>query len=349
MGFHASCSAARTLESRENVIMTSRDNLISSTRLADDGRRNLRHLRPIAALLLVATLPACFHELPPPPTKGYGEPYQGVGKPIYVKSGRNDTSISEGGRPIRSEQALEATKDEEYEIRRQDAKKYNDKIYAEGQSHRTLGKIFLGTGTALAVAGFAVMIVVPSLVREETSTPATTSDPDTRLTKPGGASAGALVGGLLVGLVGIGLAAYGYIGGAKDPPYHVWKTPKELDRPAYIRERTEPYNEAIGAPPVEEQPGSVESVPLAPGQRKPPPERPADPKSRSAAASPGGAPPPPANSATMAPTKPGPAAPASSAKPGPTPGPAARPGASGPPGPPPPVPGRPPPRPMGGR
>jgi hypothetical protein len=335
--------------------MTSRDNLISSTSLADDGRCNLRHLRPIAAILLVATLPACFHEVPLPPTKGYGEPYKATGKPIYVKNGRGDMSgvhdwnITEGPRAITSEQALEATKDPEYEIRRQDAKKYNDKIYAEGQSHRTLGKIFLGTGTALAIAGFSVMIFVPTLLRDETTTPATTSDPDTRLTKPGGASAGALVGGLVVGLVGLGLAAYGYVGGSKDPPYHVWKTPDDLDRPAYVREKTEPYNETIGAPPVEEQPGSVESVPLAPGQRKPPPERPADPKSRTGAAPSA----PPANSAMApTPTKPGPVAPGPSAKPGPVaPGPSARPGPmpGGPPGPPPPVPGRPAPRPAGGR
>lgn len=305
--------------------MTSRDNLISSARLAKDGRCNLRHLRSIAAVLLVATLPTltgCFHELPPPPTKGYGEPYKGSGKPIYVKNGRNDWNITEGQRPITSEQALEATKDEEYETRRQDAKKYNEQIQAEGESHRTLGKIFLGTGSALAIAGFAVMIAVPSLLRDETMTPATATDPDTRLTKPGGASNAALIGGLVVGLAGLGLAAYGYIGGAKDPPYHEWRTPKDLDRPAYVREKTEAYNETIGAPPVEEQPGSVESVPLAPGQRKPPPERPADPKARNGAApaassSPAGAPAPAASAAPSA--KPGPVAPGPSAKPGPTP------------------------------
>lgn len=305
--------------------------MIWSARLAHSGRCNLRHLRPIAAVLLVATLPTltgCFHELPPPPTKGYGEPYRPSGKPIYVKDTRGDFTITEGQRPITSEQALEATKDEEYELRRQNAKKYNETLQSEGQSHRTLGKIFLGTGGALAIAGFAVMIVVPSLLREETTMPATRTDPDTRLTKPGGASAGALVGGLIVGLAGLGLAAYGYIGGAKDPPYHVWKTPKDLDRAAYVREKTEPYNESIGAPPVEEQPGSVESVPLAPGQRKPPPERPADPKSKNPAAA--ASPPAPASSAALAPgAKPGPVAPGPSAKPGPS--------AAPPPGPQPPV------------
>lgn len=244
---------------------------ISSAGVANDERCPRRYVRSVAALLLVATLPACLGEVPLPPTQGYGERYQGTGKPIYVKDGRSDWSIKEGERPITSEQALEVTKDEEYEVRRQEAKKYNEQIYAEGQSHRSLGKILMGAGAGVAVAGFAVALVVPSLLRDETTSPPTGVDPERRVTEPGGASVGVLAGGIILGLAGLGLMTYGYVGGRKDPPYHEWKTPAALNRPAYVREKTEPYNESIGAPPVEEQPGSVESLPLAPGQRKPPP------------------------------------------------------------------------------
>ncbi|MBX3226422.1 MAG: hypothetical protein KIT84_44630 [Labilithrix sp.] len=249
----------------------------------------MRFVRPVAAFLLVAQA-ACLPELPPPPTRGYGAPYAGTGKPIYVKDSRNDWQASEGGRPITSEQALEATKDEEYEIRRQAAKAYNEKIHVEGQSNRSLGKVLMYAGTGVAVAGFAVMFVLPSALRETTTTPRTATEPEVRVTEAGGASTAALLGGLLVGLAGIGMIAYGYVGGSKDPPYHLWRTPSALDRPAYVREKTEAYNERIGAPPVEEQPGAVETIPLAPGQRKQPPPKPPAHPSAPGAASPGHAP-----------------------------------------------------------
>lgn len=254
----------------------------------------------------MATLPACFSALPPPPTKGYGEPYAATNKPIYVKDGRSDWQIDEGpsgaGKRITSEQALEATKDVEYETRRQDAKKYNEQLHAEGESHRTLGKIMMIAGVGVAAVGFGVMAAVPSQLREETTTPATRVDPDERITKPGGASAGVLVGGFLVGLVGVGMIVYGVIGGNKNPPYMAWKTPKPLDNSSYVRERTEPYNESIGAPAVDQQMGSVESLgAIAPGQRKPPAERPTlkpNPSAPAAAA-------PPVGSATPAPASSG--------------------------------------------
>ena len=59
-------------------------------------------------------------------------------------------------------------------------------------------------------------------------TPASGAKPEMKVTEPGGASAGVLVGGLVVGLLGVGLALYGDIWGAKNPPYHEWKTPKDL-------------------------------------------------------------------------------------------------------------------------
>ena len=309
--------------------MNGRDNLLSKARVAKDARCTLRHLRPIAALLFAATLPACLGPLPPPPTKGYGAAYTATGKPIYVKNGRNDWNITEGQRPVTSEQALEAVKDEEYEIRRQDAKAYNDKIRAEGESNRSRGKIYTIAGVGIAILGFGTMLVVPSLVREENTTAASAGAPEQKITQPGGASAGFLVGGLVTGLIGVGLALYGDIWGSKDPPYHVWKTPKDLDRPAYVREQTEKYNESIGAPPVEEQPGSVESVPLAPGQRKPPAERPqmqkpkgGPPGAASAAPGPAGSASPPASSAPPA---------SSIVKPGPSASPSAKPGLVAPP------------------
>jgi hypothetical protein len=46
--------------------------------------------------------------------------------------------------------------------------------------------------------------------------------------------------------------SYGYLGGKQPPPYHFWRTPGPLDRPAYVRQQTEPYNEKLGhsTPPV---------------------------------------------------------------------------------------------------
>lgn len=260
----------------------------------------LRFLKPVAGLLLVATTTACFHELPPVPTKGYGDPYKPTGKPIYVHDARGGWEVAEGGKPITSEQALEATKDPEYEIRRQEAKKYNQQIFEEGESHRTRGKIMLGSGTVIAIGGFVVMALLPTALRGTTDTPATATSPEVKELKPGGASNAALLGGLGVGILGIAIAAYGYIGGNVDPPYHIWKTPKDLDRPAYVREKTEKYNEDIGAPPVEDQPGAVETLPLAPGQRKPPPSRPTTGGGRGGATN-AGPPPPGVAPATPAP------------------------------------------------
>jgi hypothetical protein len=68
---------------------------------------------------------------------------------------------------------------------------------------------------------------------------------------------------------------YGYFGGRRAPPYHRWRTPDALNRPAYIRQQTEPYNESLAGqiddrlpprpPPTTRQP--------PPTTRQPPPRK----------------------------------------------------------------------------
>jgi hypothetical protein len=209
-----------------------------------------------------------------PPMAGYGDPYKGSGKPIYVKDSRDDWDITEGPGKISSEKALEASGDPEYEARRQLAKAHNDKLYGEGKRRRSRGKTYAHVGLGMLIAGIVVAALVPNLVASETITPASNAMPEIRESGPSGASKGAAYGGVAFAALGAAILGYGYIGGRKQPPYHVWRTPPALDRPAYIREKTEALNEKLGAPPVEDQPGGVDDLPLAPGQRKPPPARP---------------------------------------------------------------------------
>jgi hypothetical protein len=223
-------------------------------------------------LLLVAgciRLPATTS----PPLTGYGDPYQGTGKPIYVKDSRDDWDITEGPGKISSEKALEASGDPEYEARRQIAKSHNDKLYGEGKRRRARGKSYAYTGLGMLVVGIVVAVFVPNMVADETVTPASGAMPEIRESGPSGASQGAAYGGVAFAALGAAILGYGYIGGRKQPPYHEWRTPPALNRPAYIREKTEALNEKLGAPAVEDQPGGVDD-PLAPGQRKPPPARP---------------------------------------------------------------------------
>jgi hypothetical protein len=236
-------------------------------------------MRIVALGALLLTTTACIREVKTPPTAGYGAPYQGTGKPIYLKDSRTDWAITEGGKPMTSEHALEATNDPEYETRRTIGKEYNAQLYADGQDRRTKGQILVVAGGVLAIAGFVGSAILPGVLRESTTTPATATDPEVRDTSAGGASIGVMYGGVAVGLVGIGMMVYGYLGGSKPPPYVAWRTPAALNRPAYIRERTEGYNEKIGVATVQEQPGAVENIPLAPGQRKAPPPRPTGPAS----------------------------------------------------------------------
>jgi hypothetical protein len=228
---------------------------------------------PLVAVLGTGCLPA----IPAPPTKGYAEPYRGNGKPVYVKDSRDEFKISQSNAEITSEQALEITDDKEYETRRQIAKEYNKRLFAEGEDRHSTGKILMGTGTGVMLVGIAAALLGPNILRDQSTVPASATAPETREDKAGGAATASLIGGIALAVIGVGVIYYGYSGAKEPPPYFQWHTPDALNRPAYVRQMTEPYNEKIGAPAVAEQPGSVESVTSAPGQRKAPPHRPGAP------------------------------------------------------------------------
>lgn len=226
------------------------------------------------ALALALALVGCLPAVRPVPTLGYGEPYKGDGKAVYVKDSRNDWAVEQSGKHITSEQALEIASDQEYLARREIAKEYNKKLFAEAESRHTKGTVMMGTGAVAILGGVASAVFLPSLLRESNSTPASATEPETREKKAGALSSTALIGGIALVVIGAGVIYFGFKGGRAEPPYHVWKTPKALDRPAYVRQQTEAYNEKIGATVVAEQPGAVDNLALAPGQRKTPPPRP---------------------------------------------------------------------------
>ena len=229
----------------------------------------------LGTAILVLVVQACMPPLPPPPTLGYGEPYKGTGQPINVKDSRNDWDITEGNRPMTSEQALEASGDPEYEARRQIAKHYNDQLYSEGKTHRRNGTIMMGASIGVAIIGFLAGAVLASSTLDTTTVPADNMMPEMRTTVAGGTAKGFVFLGnasLIVGLIGLG---YGWYGGSRPPPYHRWHTPEALNRPAYVRQHTEEYNDKLGAPATGQPHGPVDDgLGLAPGQRKPPPPRP---------------------------------------------------------------------------
>jgi hypothetical protein len=110
---------------------------------------------------------------------------------------------------------------------------------------------------------------------ETMTTPPTDTQPESRTTGPTSAASGLALLGTLSIYAGLFTVLYGAYGGSRPPPYQTWKTPDALDRPAYVRQATEVYNEKIGAPGVSDAPGFTETpTQLAPGQRKPPPPRP---------------------------------------------------------------------------
>jgi hypothetical protein len=226
-----------------------------------------------AALLIV--MQGCMRPIPPPPMAGYGDPYKGNGQPIYVKDSRDDWTINEGKERLTSEQALEASGDAEYEARRQMMKDYNVKLYREGLAHQTRGRMMMLAGIAIAVGGYFGFKILARNSVETTTMPATDTMPEMRTSEPtGGAKGYALLGTLSI-YAGLLTVLYGGYGGSRPPPYQEWHTPAALDRPAYVRQSTEAYNEKIGAPGVSDAPGFTETpTQLAPGQRKPPAPRP---------------------------------------------------------------------------
>ena len=219
------------------------------------------------AFVVVAACTGCIGTVSQPPTAGYGDPYRGTGEQISVKDSRTDWDITEGGHKITSEQALEATGDAEYEARRQIARDYNVRIYREGQAHRSRGNVMIGIGAGLTAIGLVLVGVVAKSLQQETITPPMGTMPEMRsYTASTGTTLSVDIGIVAVALGVVGMS-YGYLGGKRPPPYHYWETPGPLNRPAYVRQQTEPYNEKLGKTPPT-------NMPNAPRTRMPPMRRP---------------------------------------------------------------------------
>jgi hypothetical protein len=218
-------------------------------------------------VLLGASIPACFSAVPLPPTAGYGAPYKGTGEGIYVKDSRTDWDVTEGHHKITSEQALEASGDPEYEARRQIAKAYNGRLHDEGEAHHGRAYHVMEASLGAIIVGSILYAIAPH-TQSETDTAAMAGMPEMQAFKSGIATdVLASVGSALI-IAGIAGVPYAYIGGRRTPPYHVWHTPGPLNRPAYVRQQTEAYNEKIGAPSIPDvQTG--EQLPAPPGVKPP--------------------------------------------------------------------------------
>jgi hypothetical protein len=195
----------------------------------------------VSAGLITCVITGCITSVTPAPTAGYGAPYHGNGQRILVGDSTAGWDVKEGGTKITSEQALEATGDSEYEARRQIARHYNERLFDQGRAHARNGTIMVVIGVAAAVAGVVLSSVLANSLRSETVTPATADMPEMRSYDSGSLKiegAGLAIGGVVI-------AGLGYYLGIRSPPYHEWKTPAELDRPAYVRQLTEPYNEKM--------------------------------------------------------------------------------------------------------
>jgi hypothetical protein len=198
-------------------------------------------VRPLSAGLITCVITGCITSVKPAPTAGYGAPYHGNGQPILVGDSTTGWDVKEGGTAITSEQALEATGDAEYEARRQAARHYNERLYDQGRAHARNGTIMVVIGVAAAAAGVVLSSVLANSLRSETITPATGDMPETRSYDSGSLQ----TEGAGLAIAGAVIAGLGYYLGIRSPPYHEWKTPEALDRPAYVRQLTEPYNEKI--------------------------------------------------------------------------------------------------------
>jgi hypothetical protein len=234
-----------------------------------------RRRRRTALLLFVslATNACIVPGVEAPPTAGYGEPFHGNGKAIAVKDGRSDWSISQGGEKLTSEQALEATGDSEYLARRREAKAFNDKVFAEGNANTVKANVMVYSGALMVLGGLAMHFFLANRLADRPITPGTDVDPDSRAARANVASETVRWGGLGLAALGLGAIIYGVGGSRGDPPYVAWKTPRALDRPAYVRQSTEAYNEKLGVASAPTQQAAVASTAVAPGQRatRPPP------------------------------------------------------------------------------
>jgi hypothetical protein len=235
------------------------------------GGRTRLVIAIVVAFSVFAT--GCLRTTPLPPTRGYGAPYKGTGETIFVKDSRTDWDISEGERKLTSEQALEASGDEEYETRRQIMKAHNDALYRTGKKHRRDAKKMIYASLAMIAVGWIGGTIMAYATKSETVVPATAMMPATRTVEPSSTSnLFSAVGVLMVitGSVGIG---YGFYGAIKPPPYVEWHVPRAMDRPAYIRQQVEPYNEKLT--PANPIPSKRPSGPTLPG--RPPGARPGGP------------------------------------------------------------------------
>ncbi len=202
----------------------------------------VRPLRAALAIsLITTTTAACIANVPAPPTAGYGAPYHGTGEPIVVSDTTSGWGVHEGSHEITTEQALEATGDAEYEARRQNAKRYNARVYDEGRAHNRNGTAMVAAAVVAVAAGMFLSSTLANGLRSESSTAPSAMMPETRDYSTGFVN---LTG---YGLIGVGVLTglAGYYFGRQPPPYHAWKTPEALNRPAYVRQMTEPYNEKL--------------------------------------------------------------------------------------------------------
>ena len=225
----------------------------------------------VVPLLAALSLNACIVPgVDAPPSGAYAETYQGNGKPINVKDGRSDWSIDQGGEKITSEHALEATGDAEYQARKRQSKEFNDKLFAEGKSNTVKANVLVYSGALMILGGLAAHFFLANRLVDRPLTPATDVEPESRAAQGTTASESVRWGGLGLAALGIGAIVYGIVGSRGEPPYVAWKTPPALDRPAYVRQSAEAYNEKLGAAGTSATASAAPvSTAVAPGQRKP--------------------------------------------------------------------------------
>jgi hypothetical protein len=221
-----------------------------------------------AGMFVSLLLQGCLPKTPLPPSTGYGAPYKGTGETIFVKDSRTDWDISEGPHRLTAEQALEASGDEEYEVRRQIMKAHNEHLYRAGRKHRRTARVMIYSSLVLIGVGLIGGTILAVATKSETITPATDMMPATKLVEPSATSnLASAVGTAMVVAGGVGVG-YGLYGALIKPPYYAWRVPAPMNRPAYIRQQIEPYNDKLT--PANPIPRTRPTGPLLPGQRRPP-------------------------------------------------------------------------------
>jgi hypothetical protein len=201
--------------------------------------------RVASSFVVVTLLQACLTTTPPPPTAGFGAPYKGTGETIFVKDSRTDWTISEGDHELTAEQALEAVGDAAYEARRQRLKAHNDELYRVGKRHRRTATIMIVSSLALIAIGALGGTWLARSYETQTVRPATATLPEQRVIEPSDTAHAITTVGTLTVITGAVGIAYGVYGSSQRPPYLRWRIPAAMDRPAYIRQQVEPYNEKL--------------------------------------------------------------------------------------------------------